>query len=383
MSYYPEYTIEERYPANKSICFAKCADAWGILSNFYRTPIEFEGTTYASVEQLYHSIRLNNTDERAKFLKLTPNLGIKMRAKSFKRKGLERKDWRHISVDVMRFCIQKKYEQSEEFRAALERSKGQFIIEDQSSRRRIPDSWGAVLDTTTREYYGKNIMGRILMEIREMGELPHLPFNTFVEETNSHSTPSSDYDRIIQACKYIGVDLADFNLRNDMFTRPQHRPIHGIGHLYRTMIGCALLAERLQKPRIGLLAFCGAYIHDLARKSDGREAEHGLNAVKYKFPRFEALWRKYNLSGQEREWICEAVKQHSTREWMRSDDVGYDVMAILKDADALDRCRIGDLDPSMLRYQASNELISVIERYWDKNPYQNTDIEFDAFCRLL
>lgn len=383
MSYYPEYTIEERYPANKSICFAKCADAWGILSNFYRTPIEFEGVTYTCVEQLYHSIRLNNTDERAKFLKLTPNLGIKMRAKSFKRKGLERKDWRHISVDVMRFCIQKKYEQSEAFRTALERTKGKFIIEDQSSRRRIPDSWGAVLDTTTREYYGKNIMGRILMEIREMGELPHLPFNTFVEETNSHSTPCSDYDRIIQACKYIGVDLADFNLRNDMFTRPQHRPIHGIGHLYRTMIGCALLAERLQKPRIGLLAFCGAYIHDLARKSDGREAEHGLNAVKYKFPRFEALWRKYNLSGQERMWICEAVKQHSTREWMRSDDAGYDVMAILKDADALDRCRIGDLDPSMLRYQASNELISVIEKYWDKNPYQNTDIEFDAFCRLL
>jgi hypothetical protein len=149
------------------------------------------------------------------------------------------------------------------------------------------------------------------------------------------------------------------------------------------MIGCALLAERLQKPRIGLLAFCGAYIHDLARKSDGREAEHGLNAVKYKFPRFEALWRKYNLSRREREWICEAVKQHSTREWMQSDDAGYDVMAILKDADALDRCRIGDLDPSMLRYQASNELISVIERYWNKNPYQNTDIEFDAFCRLL
>jgi hypothetical protein len=306
-----------------------------------------------------------------------------MRAKSFKRKGLERKDWRHISVDVMRFCIQKKYEQSEAFRTALERSKGQFIIEDQSSRRRIPDSWGAVLDTTTREYYGKNIMGRILMEIRERGELPHLPFNTFVEETNSHSTPCSDYDRIIQACKYIGVDLADFNLRNDMFTRTQHRPIHGIGHLYRTMIGCALLAERLQKPRIGLLAFCGAYIHDLARKSDGGEREHGLNAVKYMFPKFEVLWQKYNLSRQEREWICEAVKQHSTREWMQQGDAGYDVMAILKDADALDRCRIGDLNPHMLRYQASKELINVIERYLNKARYINVDIEFDAFCKLL
>lgn len=383
MSYYPEYTIEERYPANKSICFAKCADAWGILSNFYRTPIEFEGVTYTCVEQLYHSIRLNNAEYRVRFLKLTPNLGIKMQAKSFKRKGLERVDWRHIAVDVMRFCIQKKYEQSEEFRAALDRSKGQFIIEDQSSRRRYPDVWGAVLDTTKGVYYGKNIMGRILMEVREMGQLPYSPFDIFVEEPNMNSMPNSDYNRIIQACKYIGVDVADFNLRNDMFTRPQHRPIHGIGHLYRTMIGCALLAERLQKPRIGLLAFCGAYIHDLARKSDGGEREHGLNAVKYKFPKFEALWQKYNLSRQEREWICEAVKQHSTREWMRQGDDGYDVMAILKDADALDRCRIGDLNPQMLRYRASKNLIKVIECYWNKARYINDDIEFDTFCQLL
>ena len=203
------------------------------------------------------------------------------------------------------------------------------------------------------------------------------------EESNSNSKPNSDYRRIVQACRYIGVDVADFNLRNDMFTRPQHRPIHGIGHLYRTMIGCALLAERLQKPRIGLLAFCGAYIHDLARKSDGGEREHGLNAVKYKFSKFEALWQKYNLSRQEREWICEAVKQHSTREWMQQGDAGYDVMAILKDADALDRCRIGDLNPRMLRYQASKELINVIERYWNKARYINIDIEFDAFCKLL
>lgn len=57
-------------------------------------------------------------------------------------------DWRHIAVDVMRFCLQKKYEQSEEFRNALERTKGKFIIEDQGSRRRYPDVWGVVLDTT-------------------------------------------------------------------------------------------------------------------------------------------------------------------------------------------------------------------------------------------
>ena len=92
---------------------------------------------------------------------------------------------------------------------------------------------------------------------------------------------------------------------------------------------------------------------------------------------------KYNLSRPEREWICEAVEQHSVREWMRREDTGYDVMAILKDADALDRCRIGDLDPQMLRYQVSEELITAIERCWYKTQDVNADIEFDAFCKLL
>lgn len=36
-----------------------------------------------------------------------------------------------------------------------------------------PDSWGAVLDVATNEYYGKNIMGRLLMELREKKKLEY------------------------------------------------------------------------------------------------------------------------------------------------------------------------------------------------------------------
>ena len=32
------------------------------------------------------------------------------------------------------------------------------------NRRKKTDSWGAVLDAVTNEYYGKNIMERLLME---------------------------------------------------------------------------------------------------------------------------------------------------------------------------------------------------------------------------
>lgn len=180
---------------------------------------------------------------------------------------------------------------------------------------------------------------------------------------------------------YIGVNPADFPLTNSMFTRPMHAPIHGIGHIYRTMIGCALLGELLQKPREGLLAFCGAYIHDLARETDGEEPEHGANAVLKYFDKFNNLWDKYQLTHAEREQVKQAVTQHSGCEWMQPKDPGYHVMAILKDADALDRCRIGDLVPEWLRYAESKRLIKIIELIYVKTSSVNEDMEFASFVR--
>lgn len=180
---------------------------------------------------------------------------------------------------------------------------------------------------------------------------------------------------------YIGVNSDDFPLTNTMFTRPAHAPIHGIGHIYRTMIGCALLGELLQKPREGLLAFCGAYIHDLARETDSEEPEHGANAVLKYFNKFNKLWDKYQLTQEEREQVKQAIIQHSGSEWMQPKDSGYHVMAILKDADALDRCRIGDLVPEWLRYQESIRLIKDIEFIYGKTSSVNEDMEFDSFVK--
>lgn len=177
---YQEYDIIEHYPAEQTVGFTKAAAEWGIFSNFAKTPMVVNGIEFACVEQLFHYIRLNNEQERAAYLKLTPNMGLKMKAKAFKKRGVERSDWREIAVDVMRFCLNHKYATSEVFRKELERSKGKYIVEDESNRRKKPDSWGAVLDTTTGEYYGKNIMGRLLMELREKSSLEYnLPEDIF------------------------------------------------------------------------------------------------------------------------------------------------------------------------------------------------------------
>lgn len=189
---------------------------------------------------------------------------------------------------------------------------------------------------------------------------------------------------IQEALRYIGADSLDFVLYNPMFSRRVHAPIHGIGHIYRTMIACALLGKALEKPREGLLAFCGAYIHDLARRTDGVEPEHGPNAAKYFSGRFQRLWDKYGLTPEECEQVRQAVSQHSTRELLRPSDAGYAVMAILKDADALDRCRLhhGGLNPDWLRYQESRRLIGFMEQICAKTRTVNRGLPFADFVSM-
>ena len=173
---YQEYDIIEHYPAEQTIGFTSTAAAWGIFSNFAKTPMLVNGVEFACVEQLYHYIRLNDEAERAEYLKLIPNMGLKMKAKAFKKRGVERADWRDIAVNVMRFCLNHKYQASAEFRMALADSSDKYIVEDESNRKKKPDSWGAVLDTAINEYYGKNIMGRLLMELREKEGLEYNKF---------------------------------------------------------------------------------------------------------------------------------------------------------------------------------------------------------------
>ena len=175
--YYPEYDKIERYPAEQTVGFISTSAEWGIFSNFTKIPMVVNGIEFSCVEQLFHFIRINSDAERIAYLQLIPNMGLKMKAKAFAKRGLERDDWRNISVDVMRFCLNHKYQASEVFRNELERSKGKSIVEDESNRpRKNPDSWGAVYDAETNEYYGKNIMGRLLMELREKGKLEYGEF---------------------------------------------------------------------------------------------------------------------------------------------------------------------------------------------------------------
>lgn len=145
-------------------------------------------------------------------------------------------------------------------------------------------------------------------------------------------------DTVVDALAFIGIkEFSDFDLKEDFFDNPE-RGIHDPRHLYRVMIATALIAQKLNEPRRGLLAFCGAFIHDQARNNNGEDPGHGPRAAKFKWNIHQAIWNKYELTPDEQEYVRSAVSLHCTRH-----DSGYKVDNIVKwilhDADSFDRCR--------------------------------------------
>lgn len=166
--YYPEYYSIETYPADKCAAIRKVAEEWGIFSNFGRTPMMIGGVYFKTSEQLFQMMKF--TDKEA-VLSVYLAGNPKMTAKRWE-KTHRRPDWGSMIVDAMKYCIMQKYLQSEEFRDKLEASRGQFIVEDQTSfTKKNPDTWGVKLQDES--FVGPNLLGRLLMELRDTGTLTY------------------------------------------------------------------------------------------------------------------------------------------------------------------------------------------------------------------
>lgn len=166
--YYPEYYSIETYPVSECVAIRKVKEPWGIFGNFAPTPIIINGVTFKTSELLFQLM---------KFKEAEPILAVynannpKMTAKHWE-KTHRREDWGRMIVDAMKFCITQKFEQNEDFRKELERSKGKYIVEDQSSfPKKTPDTWGVKQQGS--DFVGPNLLGRILMELRKNGKLDY------------------------------------------------------------------------------------------------------------------------------------------------------------------------------------------------------------------
>lgn len=173
--HYPDYFSLETYPADKCAPVHKVNGEWGIFSNFARTPLIVDGLMFKSAEQLFQLMKFRAVEPlSAVYAANNP----KMTAKKWE-KTCRRPDWGCMVVDAIKYCLQTKYEQNDMFRSALEESRGLFIVEDQTSfPKRYADTWGVKLKG--QAYEGPNLLGRLLMELRDSGRLEYaLPQDAF------------------------------------------------------------------------------------------------------------------------------------------------------------------------------------------------------------
>ncbi len=139
--------------------------------------------------------------------------------------------------------------------------------------------------------------------------------------------------------------------------------IHGIGHTYRVMVLVHELSLATGNGHLLWPGVAAAFVHDMARKHDGYCDRHGKWAVDTKLPLFREFFLGNQLTGQELDGISTAIENHCRQEELAPAHPHYQLTALLKDADALDRIRLGagNLSLDYLRFHESLGMVGFAE----------------------
>ncbi len=138
--------------------------------------------------------------------------------------------------------------------------------------------------------------------------------------------------------------------------------IHGIGHIERVLLFGGLIAMKnhCNEADTRLLLTACSY-HDIGRIDDSLDDYHGKRSS-------EKLPQIISLNPDEMAIVQAAIYAHSINDVLMEDTIAnfgiYDkpralsIAKMLKDADALDRVRVMDLDPRFLRFNCSNQYVN-------------------------
>lgn len=130
-------------------------EQWGGLSNFAFSKMEIDGKEWTTVEHYFQAQKSNSPiiQEQIRVYR-TPK-----EAKMIGRKITLRPDWESIKIDVMRKALNVKY-QIPKFRELLISTGSRDIYEDAP----WDQFWGT--GSLRKTEPGKNMLGKLLMEIR-------------------------------------------------------------------------------------------------------------------------------------------------------------------------------------------------------------------------
>lgn len=163
--------------------------------------------------------------------------------------------------------------------------------------------------------------------------------------------------------------------------------VHGSGHINRVLILAALIAwqEDLEEDVLWQYYMAVSY-HDVGRYFDGLDLGHGARSAL-------SLGR---LTGYQGELLCEiqgAVAAHSQPDHRMEEIISSFKPAnmekskyltcLLKDADNLDRVRLGDLNAKFLRLESAKNLIDFSETLFQRDQAMKRQLGETGEDRLL
>jgi uncharacterized protein len=153
--------------------------------------------------------------------------------------------------------------------------------------------------------------------------------------------------------------------------------LHGVDHMARVFILQELICDKLEEQGIAVnreVVRWASMAHDVGRIDDGIDLEHGTRSAK---------WINDNLHNQMSPEMLDMVTY--IVHWHVPPDSEAPKMTtelkVLKDADALDRVRLGDLDTRYLRTSVTRELIDLAENLYQAYLDNHVDDAFDAVLK--
>lgn len=159
----------------------------------------------------------------------------------------------------------------------------------------------------------------------------------------------------------LSIPLEQVGVTDDHF---DHRSeLHGKGHVNRVIFNALLIARTMGYNDIIPECWAAAYVHDLARTHDGPCQKHGGWAAYNHLPKHREFFASAGV--KDFDAVEDAVLRHSLNGPV-GENSDNRVCNVLKDADALDRCRLGDLDPKYLRLEKTQYMVGMAERLYQR-----------------
>lgn len=137
--------------------------------------------------------------------------------------------------------------------------------------------------------------------------------------------------------------------------------IHGIGHIERVLLfgGLIAMGNQCNEADTRLLLTACSY-HDIGRRDDSLDDDHGRRSS-------EKLPQVITLPTEDMAIVQAAIYAHSINDVLMEETIrnfgihdrqrALNIARMLKDADALDRVRVMDLNPAFLRFPCSCQYV--------------------------